>query len=354
MIRQSSLADCDKASQSECRHQGSSLVIVLMSTYNGEKFLQQQLESIFRQSRPVDRVIIADDGSTDGTCSLIKGFISAHGLEERWQLQKRKENLGWRRSFFELLGTVNDDNAIVLFSDQDDIWLQGRVEHTASIMGGHPEILCLGCRWQTFDSGSVKLAAIKSKGTGEIYRPQSYFEIYEGEAQSGCLLACRGKLLRIIRQNAAKERAADRMPPYDMYLSRYAFFLGGYYAVDAVWHLHRFHSSNATANRQMASAPKGQGTQMERRAFCQEDCKVLLGLLPLIENQHLSTKDLLEAIAWNEARLGFMDAGKMGSWLQAVRICCKKGHPLIQVAGDLCYRLGIQKIAGRLLHFFMK
>lgn len=344
---------CDDITQRVGSQQAAGPVIVLMSTYNGERFLQQQLESIFRQSRPVDQVIIADDGSTDGTRELIQAYIGTHGLKGSWQLQVREENLGWRRSFFELLCAVKNERAVVLFSDQDDMWLPDRVEKTLHIMEAHPELLCLGCRWQPFSADGAAPAMAAPHGTGRVYCPQSYFDIHAGEAQSGCLLACRGVLLELIRQNTAAMELTGRLPPYDMYLSRYAFFLGGYYAVDEVWHLHRFHSSNATANLQAAEAPKGQGKAVERRAFCQEDREVLLGLRRLVGERHLETEALQKAIAWNEARISFMASGSFPSWWQALCLCRGKRQGLFQVVGDLCYRLGIQKIAGRLLKFFV-
>lgn len=334
--------------------QESVVVTVLMSTYNGERFLLQQLDSIFRQSRPVDQVIIADDGSTDGTCSLIREFISSHGLGENWHLQERTENIGWRQSFFELLCAVEDEASVVLFSDQDDVWHPDRVEKTLLIMGKHSELLCLGCRWQPIDADGMKAQVPLAGNTGRVYRPTSYFDIHAGEAQSGCLLACRGKLLAMIRQNAAKAGLAGRLPPYDMYLSRYAFFLGGYYAVDEILHFHRFHVDNATANLQEASAPKGRGEAEERRSFCQEDRDVLLGLLPLLEIRHIETTAIQDAMDWNEARISFMESGGFWSWLQALRLCRGKRQAFIQVAGDLCYRFGIQKMAGRFLQFFVR
>ncbi|RZK22253.1 MAG: glycosyltransferase [Flavobacterium sp.] len=51
---------------------------VALCTYNGEKFLSEQLESIFRQSHVVDEIVVCDDGSTDGTLSILQAFQNDH------------------------------------------------------------------------------------------------------------------------------------------------------------------------------------------------------------------------------------------------------------------------------------
>ena len=69
---------------------------VIMSSYNGEKNIKKQLESIQAQERPADEVLIRDDGSTDNTVEIVRQFIRVHHLKN-WRIEINQENLGWRR-----------------------------------------------------------------------------------------------------------------------------------------------------------------------------------------------------------------------------------------------------------------
>ena len=74
-------------------------ISVCMCTYNGEKYILPQLESIHAQTVAPDEVIICDDNSTDQTVSIIRDFIKEHGLEDTWSLHCNEENKGYPGNF---------------------------------------------------------------------------------------------------------------------------------------------------------------------------------------------------------------------------------------------------------------
>lgn len=97
-------------------------VAVLLSTYNGEKYLEEQLNSLCNQTYSNLEIVIRDDGSSDGTCDLIKKYQQKHNnikFEEG-------TNLGFIKSFFCLLELADAD--YYAYCDQDDIWLENKVE----------------------------------------------------------------------------------------------------------------------------------------------------------------------------------------------------------------------------------
>lgn len=96
-------------------------VIVLMSTYNGEKYLREQIESLLSQTVPVD-ILVRDDGSSDSTVKILEEYASKKQLN--WYCGK---NLGPGRSFFDLVqkAPLADYYA---FADQDDIWCADKTE----------------------------------------------------------------------------------------------------------------------------------------------------------------------------------------------------------------------------------
>lgn len=97
-------------------------VNILMSTYNGEKFVAEQIESIQKQTHTEWHLIIRDDGSTDKTCEIIGDFVNK---DSRIKLI-RAENVGVIKSFYELIKNNNEAN-FYFFADQDDYWLPGKL-----------------------------------------------------------------------------------------------------------------------------------------------------------------------------------------------------------------------------------
>lgn len=98
-------------------------VLILMSTYNGEKFLSEQLDSIFAQKDVSVHLLVRDDGSSDSTISILREYQKSHP-DDIDIIQG--ENIGWKKSFFSLAKLAEqkyNNYAYYAFSDQDDIWL---------------------------------------------------------------------------------------------------------------------------------------------------------------------------------------------------------------------------------------
>lgn len=99
-------------------------VQILMSTYNGEKYLKQQLDSILSQTYPDICVLIRDDGSTDGTVAILQQYADEY---ENITFYTGK-NIGVIQSFFDLLRASDDTADFYGFADQDDVWMPEKIE----------------------------------------------------------------------------------------------------------------------------------------------------------------------------------------------------------------------------------
>ena len=91
------------------------MISVAMATYNGEKYIFKQIESILNQSVPVDEIVISDDGSYDRTIEILNTFH-----DDRIKIFHRTETLGYVKNFYEAISRTNGD--IIFLADQDDIW----------------------------------------------------------------------------------------------------------------------------------------------------------------------------------------------------------------------------------------
>lgn len=96
-------------------------VAVLMSTYNGEKYLREQLDSIFSQVNVAVKLFVRDDGSTDGTVGILREYAQRFPVE----IILDGENVRPGESFMRLVYRYADEPCIdyYAFADQDDVWL---------------------------------------------------------------------------------------------------------------------------------------------------------------------------------------------------------------------------------------
>lgn len=93
-------------------------VQILLSTYNGEKYLKEQIESIIKQEEVEISILIRDDGSTDGTMQILTELAKKYNNIAFYQ----GKNLGPARSFMELVKHSEDVVSYYAFADQDDVW----------------------------------------------------------------------------------------------------------------------------------------------------------------------------------------------------------------------------------------
>lgn len=99
-------------------------VNILMSTYNGEKYLDEQIQSIQAQTYTEWKLLIRDDGSSDRTVDIIKKYVS-EDPRIHWINEDESVNLGVIKSFYTLVKYETAD--IYFFSDQDDVWLNDKL-----------------------------------------------------------------------------------------------------------------------------------------------------------------------------------------------------------------------------------
>ena len=105
-------------------------VSVAMCTYNGARFLQEQLYSINSQSRLPDELVICDDGSTDNTLAILRNYADAAKFPLR--IYNNKMKLGAAKNF-ELAISISQGN-IVILSDQDDIWQPNKIQVLVQVL----------------------------------------------------------------------------------------------------------------------------------------------------------------------------------------------------------------------------
>jgi glycosyltransferase involved in cell wall biosynthesis len=101
---------------------------VALCTYNGSRFLREQLESIAAQTRIPDELVVCDDGSTDSTAQIVADFARQVPFPVHWHAHPTP--MGSTKNFEKAISLCDGD--VINLSDQDDVWLPDRLHATES------------------------------------------------------------------------------------------------------------------------------------------------------------------------------------------------------------------------------
>ena len=122
-------------------------ISVVMCTYNGERFLREQLDSLVHQTYPLHEIIVQDDGSTDATLAILGEYAS------QWKhirLLKNEGPHGVNSNFWSAMRKATGD--WIAICDQDDIWEPDKIERQAEAIGN--SMFCAGRTRQFSEDGS--------------------------------------------------------------------------------------------------------------------------------------------------------------------------------------------------------
>src|SRR4051794_15855132 len=154
-------------------------VSVVMCTYNGENFIEQQIESILNQTYPLYELFIIDDCSTDNTISIIEKFASKKSFI---QLYRNDKNLGYNKNFEKAMRMARGD--IIAISDQDDVWLPDKIK--TLIENWNDDTLIIYCNSEKFSHEiplkPAKLSKKYKRFKGDDIRKLSLYNTVSGHA----------------------------------------------------------------------------------------------------------------------------------------------------------------------------
>lgn len=164
------------------------MISICMATYNGERFIREQLDSILKQISENDELIISDDGSTDNTIQIIEYYAKIYNNIKL----VRGPQLGVVKNFEYALKRAKGD--IIFLSDQDDIWADSKVKKTIETLKKADTILVLHDAYIVNQAGNVVFTSFfnyRGSKTGYINNiiKNSYL---------GCCMAFRKQLLEVV------------------------------------------------------------------------------------------------------------------------------------------------------------
>lgn len=176
-------------------------ISVAMCTYNGERFLNEQLDSILAQTIPVDEIIICDDGSNDSTVKILTDYKNRH--PKVIKIFNNPKTLKSVKNFEKAISLCTGD--IIFLSDQDDIWHTEKVKITTDYFKQNSKIsaLCTNGYIINDDSLEIENHHVMWDVFAEFKKTSPYYSlfnflIFKTNFATGATMAFKKSLLKLI------------------------------------------------------------------------------------------------------------------------------------------------------------
>lgn len=181
-------------------------VSVAMTTYNGSKYVYEQLQSLLLQTRRVEEVIIVDDYSSDNTIGIVEEFLKVNKL--KWKVYRNSENVGWRKNFRKAIYLCTGD--IIFLCDQDDIWDKNKIKEMVDAMQSNSNIKVLVSNYSVIYESRDEKVHIKGleNGDGTIepirFDYKSFYPL-----RPGCTFAVKKEIIELMKKRDLIDIAHD-------------------------------------------------------------------------------------------------------------------------------------------------
>ena len=219
------------------------MISVCVATYNGEKWVKEQMLSILSQLRLGDEVIVVDDCSTDSTVAILEGLN-----DSRVKIYLNQANAGHVATFERALGLSSGD--WILLADQDDVWTPGRVELFLSSLKESPVVASNLRLMQSEGERGVQGEEFRLPPAGGWFHLRNVCGIFLGRrAYFGCAMGMRRSALRFLLPFPARTEA------HDLWIALAANVRGEMHHLEAPTVLRRIHGKNLTPRTRRSWRP---------------------------------------------------------------------------------------------------
>lgn len=268
--------------------------VVVMSAYNGSNYLEKQLDSIFAQKNVNVSCIVRDDGSTDDTLTILENYSKKNNQ----LIIMSGKNVGWKESFMIALSNAPEAE-FYAFSDQDDIWLDNKIERALSMLetlnNNTPNLY-----HSDRISCDEKLSPIKGK-LKRVTKPKDFYNALVQEFCQGCTAVFNKKT-----KNLACHAYSPELP-HDLWVALIAYTFGTivYDNTPTLYHIH--HQKNASTDGYLLASWKKRLSSIKEHKTYQIPSNILL--LHYNEKLTLEQKRILQL--YNNYQLGLKNRLKL-------------------------------------------
>lgn len=211
-------------------------VNILLSTYNGERYLAEQIDSILNQTYDDFKVRIRDDGSQDNTVSIIQSYVDKYP-DKIIYIQDGLGNVGVSKSFEILM--KRSEASFYFFADQDDIWSHNKIEvmmKSAMQWNDHVPIVCFSDLLYFQKSTNESFTFLKACKISQSKINKGLFR--------GTIPGCAMMFNDACKKHSLKLHFDDTRTLHDYNIFMTATLLGQVFVINDILIKHRIHSNN--------------------------------------------------------------------------------------------------------------
>ena len=217
---------------------------ILMATYNGERYIKEQIDSILNQTYQNFRLIISDDASSDNTIQILKEYEKK---DNRIKVYYQEKNLGYIKNFEFLLKKV--ENKYYMLSDQDDVWLPEKIQKSIDCLKNTNSDLVYGDLIVVDENlHEINPSFMKLKNTFKKAKKYNDFRaVYLYNCVTGCTILSKKEFIPKILpfpENVS-------YMPHDYWISLIVAMNGKIKLIDEKEILYRQHGNNQIGSKKM-------------------------------------------------------------------------------------------------------
>lgn len=268
------------------------MISVVMATYNGEKYILEQLNSIWNQTIRPDEIVISDDCSKDSTVQIIEYFKRKTGAPVH--LFVNSVRLGYIDNFKYAFGHVTGE--YIFLCDQDDIWMNNKIEYMFNLFQANAEIKALCSNYYFIDSKGELIRKYEVPHILKI-RKISWESFLRHPKYPGMSMAFRKELLY------EQELKCNNNIPHDWVINELAAAEGGLFFTNAKLSKYRQHGENTVGVvwKQISS---------ERREKREKNMVGILEGLNSLSKESRDPQYLTKIISFQEKRYNYFKKKK--------------------------------------------
>lgn len=281
---------------------------IVLSTYNGEAYIIEQLESIRNQVKQPDEVLIFDDCSTDNTVQIVSNYITQNKLD-MWEIKVNERNKGWKKNFMDGLLSATGD--LIFPCDQDDIWMPDKLRIMGKLMKDNPQIQVLTSNYEVFyDSG--KTSNGPEEEDGKLIKQPVVQQVFNTKFP-GCTYCIRKSFVNLSKEYWELDF------PHDALFWRLGMFSDSLYSYHKKLIKWRKHENSTYAVESVQFK-----TKFKKREWLDYALRVIKSLQEFISKYVSSDKQKKEEILgitgeWLQQRIEFYDTGSIAKWIKLLK-----------------------------------
>ncbi|GEM_PF-129441 len=327
-------------------------ISVAMATYNGEKYIYKQLESLLKQTRKAEEIIIVDDNSTDNTACIVRDFIAKNTLHN-WSFYINDKNMGFIKNFKNIISKTSGD--IIFLCDQDDIWLPKKIEKLEMLFKENPQALAINSSFNLINENDKKYSIAKKNNWSnqniihykipeKEFTQINFSTIIRDNISPGCTMAFKSSM---------KEKIADQVNleiPHDWEINLYAAVYDGLYFLNTPLINYRIHNSNTIglSTENQKDLLKIKGNYDKRISVLRTQiglCRLLLTPLFYMKADNKNKSYVNHAYKFSLLRMEVLKNNSGLAWLRlwAHVPFINKDNTIKMIFGDLVFILNMQK-----------